>query len=247
MKQIARVNTSWMYLALGPEAAWGSSLQVYTSTQLSVLLYTATWSLYYSPPTQTPFTDSQTLVLVNTDSQEKRTTCRCAGSYLWLQSVPLLYLRIKLPRIEGQLHFSEEAVVSKPVVMPHRDLQSSCLQLRVADNILQNMRKKIMMNSATGRNPIINTDSWCLLSFSATDPQILVENRVNGVSLNARLPLALSWRIWQQVSLHIAAMKKTQWLSCVPQHEIPWKLFPFLLYYSRFLHVQPWISLSVSE
>ncbi len=69
--------------------------------------------------------------------------------------------------------------------------------------------------------------------FSGTDPQALIENRINGVGLDARLPLALSWRIWQQVRLHIAAMTKTQWLSqaqlegmkticpCLYQHKIP--------------------------
>ena len=61
-----------------------------------------------------------------------------SGSYLWLQSVPVLYLRIKLPGVKGQLHLSQEAVVSKAVVVPHGDLQGPSLQLRVADHVLHN-------------------------------------------------------------------------------------------------------------
>lgn len=57
-----------MYLVLGPAAAWGSSLQVCTSTRQSVLLYTAWWSLYCSPPTQTSFT-------------KHSNTCLCACLY----------------------------------------------------------------------------------------------------------------------------------------------------------------------
>ena len=75
---------------------------------------------------------------------KKQTTCICAdaGSYLWLQCVPLLYLGIKLPVVKRQLHLSQEAVVSKAVMVPHGDLQGSCLQLRVADHVLSNEREK---------------------------------------------------------------------------------------------------------
>lgn len=58
-------------------------------------------------------------------------------SHLGLQSVPLLYLGVKLPGVEGHLHLSQESVLSKAIVVPHRGLQTSSLQLRVADNILQ--------------------------------------------------------------------------------------------------------------
>lgn len=53
-----------------------------------------------------------------------------------------------------------------------------------------------------------------LTLFPSTHPQILIENRINGVGLDARLPLALSWRIWQQVSLHITS---TKWKDMVTQ------------------------------
>lgn len=56
--------------------------------------------------------------------------------YLGLQSVPLLYLGVKLPGIKGQLHLSQESVLSEAIVVPHRDLQTSSLQLRVADYVL---------------------------------------------------------------------------------------------------------------
>lgn len=38
----------------------------------------------------------------------------------------------------------------------------------------------------------ITVAGLCLLQFPETHPQILVENRVDGVGFDARLPLALS-------------------------------------------------------
>ena len=57
--------------------------------------------------------------------------------YLGLQCVPLLYIGVKLPGVEGELHLSQEAVVSEAVVVPHGQLQRARLQLGVADGVLR--------------------------------------------------------------------------------------------------------------
>lgn len=141
--------------------------------------------------------------------------------YLGLQRVPLLYLGVKLPGVESQLHLSQESVLSEAIVVPHRDLQTSSLQLGVADNILQKKTRRIPPHFllANRFSDTKHTDDDCkklkLLvrrektgqnlqkDCSHTHPQVLVENRVDGIGLDARLPLALPGRIWQQVCLHI--------------------------------------------
>lgn len=82
-----------------------------------------------------------------------------SGSHLRLQMIPVLYLGIKLPGIKRELHLSQEAVVSKAVVVPHRHLQGSGFQLRVADNILKNTEE----NSFQFRH--FNSVFACLLVF----------------------------------------------------------------------------------
>lgn len=47
-------------------------------------------------------------------------------------------------------------------------------------------------------------------SGSQTHPQILVENRVDGVGFDTRLSLAMPGCIWQQVSLHIPNTQSTE-------------------------------------
>lgn len=56
-------------------------------------------------------------------------------------------------------------------------------------------------------------------SRSQTHPQVLVENRVDGVGFDTRLPLAMPGCIWQQVSLHITntQSKETQSDSQKPE------------------------------
>lgn len=66
---------------------------------------------------------------------------------------------------------------------------------------------------------LMELELWSL-GCASTDPQILVENRVIGVGFDARLPLALSWHVREQVSLHITAMKQTQWLNRAPLEAI---------------------------
>lgn len=65
-------------------------------------------------------------------------------SYLGLKSIPLLYLGVELPGVKGQLHLSQEAVVSKPVVVPHGHLKGSSLQLRVADHVLLDTERQAL-------------------------------------------------------------------------------------------------------
>lgn len=136
--------------------------------------------------------------------------------YLGLQRVPLLNLGVKLPGVESQLHLSQESVVSEAIVVPHRDLHTSSLQLRVADDILQKNRRShphfLLANMFSDTK---YTDDDCKKpkrkkmgqnlqkDCSHTHPQILIENRVDGIGLDARLPLALPGHIWQQVCLHI--------------------------------------------
>lgn len=127
--------------------------------------------------------------------------------YLGLQCVPLLNLGVKLPGVESQLHLSQKSVLSEAIVVPHRDLQTSSLQLRVADDILQKTRRSpphfLLANMFSDTK---HTDDDCKnlqKDCSHTHPQVLVESRVDGIGLDARLPLALPGRIWQQVCLHI--------------------------------------------
>lgn len=58
------------------------------------------------------------------------------------------------------------------------------------------------------------------LPGSHTHPQVLVENRVDGVGFDTRLSLAMPGCVWQQVSLHITNTDstETQWVSQKPQN-----------------------------
>lgn len=72
--------------------------------------------------------------------------------------------------------------------------------------------------------------------LKVTDPQILSENRANGVGLDARLPLALSRRVRQQVGLHVTAMKATQEISQAPLEKILCRLFLCLYFITADSH-----------
>lgn len=199
-----------MYLVLGPEAAWGSSPQVCTLTRQSVLPYTALWSPYSSPPTQTPSANHfKTLVLVsacvrgrqhNTQPTTLPTLgCRAYHSSIWESN-------------------SQESKVSstspRKLLCPKRSwCHTDTCRVRVSS-----CEWLITYCTAQGEHGLsdvkLKYEFASLCFFPSTHPQILVENRINGVGLDARLPLALPWRVWQQVSLHITS---TKWKDTVTQ------------------------------
>lgn len=133
--KVSKMKRLWKYLALGQEAAWGSFLQVCTSEPPSALPDTAWWSPCCPPPAQDIHTASCLCALQTCDNRRGRRVC--TRSHPGLQSVPLLYLAVQLPRVKGQLHLPEKAVVPEAVVVPHGHLQAASLQLRVADHVLR--------------------------------------------------------------------------------------------------------------
>lgn len=53
-----------------------------------------------------------------------------------------------------------------------------------------------------------------LTTETDTHPQVLIENGVDGVGLDARLPLALPWHIRQQVRLHVTTKRTNKRQGC---------------------------------
>lgn len=194
------------YLALGPVAASGSSLQECTLTPQSVHLYTAWWCLYCSPPAQTqpePFTH-----LYNIYKEDKTIYtsinfctfgCRAYHSSIWESN-------------------SQESKVSstspRKLLCPNRSwCQTDTCKVRVSSCewlitycVIRKKNKRLM--SDIQFLCVQEMDDKTL--YRMTNPQILIKDRVNGVGLDRRLPLALPWHIWEQVRLHITVTKKAR-------------------------------------